>query len=41
MKRTATLLAAISLLIAGAAFAQPGDILDYTPVGCIDRKSVV
>lgn len=35
MKRT--LLAAISLLLAGAAFAQPGQIgnvLNYTPVGC-------
>lgn len=35
MKRTAILLAAISLLIAGAAFAQPGDVLDYTPVECM------
>ena len=32
MKRT--LLAAISLLVAGAAFAQTGNILNYTPVGC-------
>ena len=36
MKRT--LLAAISLLIAGAAFAQNGQtgaILNYTPIGCL------
>ncbi|HEX7191281.1 MAG TPA: hypothetical protein VF381_06885 [Thermoanaerobaculia bacterium] len=35
MKRTATLLAALSLVVAGAAFAQPGDVLDYTPVECM------
>jgi hypothetical protein len=35
MKRIATLLAAVSLLIAGAAFAQPGDVLDYKPVECM------
>ena len=35
MKRIATLIAAISLLIAGAAFAQPGDILDYKPIECM------
>ncbi|HEY2828804.1 MAG TPA: hypothetical protein VGJ88_01710, partial [Thermoanaerobaculia bacterium] len=35
MKRIATLLAATSLLIAGAAFAQPGDVLQYTPVECL------
>ncbi len=32
MKRT--LLAAISLLVAGVAFAQTGNILNYSPVGC-------
>jgi hypothetical protein len=35
MKRIATLLAALSLSVAGAAFAQPGDVLDYTPVECM------
>jgi hypothetical protein len=30
-----TLFAASLLLIAGAAFAQPGDPIDYTPVGCL------
>lgn len=35
MRHVATLFAAISLLIAGAALAQPGDVLDYTPVPCM------
>jgi len=35
MKRIVTLLAAISLLVSGAAFAQPGDILDYKPIDCM------
>lgn len=34
MTRT-TLFAALLFLIAGAALAQPGDTLDYTPVGCM------
>jgi hypothetical protein len=35
MKRIATLLAAVSLLIAGAALAQSSDILTYKPVECM------
>jgi hypothetical protein len=35
MRHVATFFAAISLLIAGAALAQPGDVLDYTPVPCM------
>ena len=30
-----TLLAALSLLLAGAAFAQTGGVINYTPVGCL------
>lgn len=33
MKQT-IVLTAVLLLIAGAAFAQPGDALDYSPVAC-------
>ena len=33
MKRT--LLAALSLLLAGAAFAQTGGVINYTPIGCL------
>ena len=35
MRHVATFFAAISLLIAGAALAQPGDVIDYTPVPCM------
>ena len=34
MKRFAVLIAAMMLLGAGAAFAQPGDVLDFNPVAC-------
>jgi len=35
MRPTATFFAAILLLTAGTALAQPGDILDYKPVECL------
>jgi hypothetical protein len=35
MRKMTLLFSGILLLAAGAAFAQPGDILDYKPVGCL------
>jgi hypothetical protein len=35
MRKVTILLSSVLLLASGAAFAQPGDVLEYTPVGCM------
>lgn len=35
MRKFTLLFSGILLLAAGAAFAQPGDVIDYNPVGCM------